>query len=51
MARSREDIQADIDRLERLLKKRSGRTGYGTNAEVITATLDAARAELAALDG
>jgi hypothetical protein len=50
MARSAEDIQADIDRFERLLKKRTGRVGFAANVQEIQTRLDAAKAELAAGD-
>jgi hypothetical protein len=44
--RAPEEIQAEIDDLERKLKKREGKPGFATNSEAIKARLAECRAEL-----
>lgn len=45
--RTPDEIQTEIDDLERRLKKREGRVGFAANVEAIKARLDECRAELA----
>jgi hypothetical protein len=44
--RTPEEIQAEIDDLERKLKKREGKPGFATNSEEIKARLADCRAEM-----
>jgi hypothetical protein len=44
--RAPEDIQTEIDDLERKLKKREGKPGFATNSEEIKARIAECRAEM-----
>jgi hypothetical protein len=44
--RTPEEIQAEIDDLERKLKKREGKPGFATNSEEIKTRLADCRAEM-----
>jgi hypothetical protein len=45
--RAADEIQTEIDTLERKLKKREGKPGFAANSEAIKARLEECRAELA----
>jgi len=44
--RPREEIEAEIDDLQRKLKKRDGKPGFAANVEAIKGRLNECRAEL-----